>query len=682
MQLMPEFVSHTAQDFSWPPLSPLQSSPLPLSPLLAPLGVLMQASGVEVPRLGYQAARQAAELATFGRSEVPWQLARGGRGRDAAARLPPVRPPLQALSQARAQESPRKRARREGSPAPQRQRRDGLPAPADWEVLVDAGTFAVPLAEEEASELRRVADVAEAMGQLQAQRAAPAALSAQRLLPAAFWEAEPSQGAAAAAALEELAREGAPSGATPALVPVEAPWQPSQLSATQNATASQVPSPSQGPAAAAALCELARVGAVGPTQALLPAEQPWQPSQLSATQGGEPQLAAADDGSAGARVVAEGARCQPLGMAEASQGVAAAALREMAGLPQALRDAEQMRPLSAAAGLCELACGEAEGEHEQCDCCAGGFPPPRQRLHRVALEVPAAHVVREAGGAASGDERNGAGGSDCCSDGGDHGGESDGESGGGAVEGCHVLVEALDGRNSHVQITGRIQLDGTYSEVGQQLGRLVATGRLTCTAKRTIWDRVIAERDASMAERDGGEGAASQSGRRRRANQRMAAARSGGYGADERTQRVRTGGVAAVDDVDELLLQMHEEAGYELSVVAERLNVVTDENERRELVEELKDIIGDGPQLEPGAVGSEARKCYARAHVLVRDADKEAAASAFLQVMGHGVELCACAACGVRDPSNPANETVTLEGLGEPSQHRLLLALKLSGTFG
>ena len=81
-------------------------------------------------------------------------------------------------------------------------------------------------------------------------------------------------------------------------------------------------------------------------------------------------------------------------------------------------------------------------------------------------------------------------------------------------------------------------------------------------------------------------------------------------------------------------------------------------------------------------MGSEARKCYARAHVLVRDADKEAAASAFLQVMGHGVELCACAACGVRDPSNPANETVTLEGMGEPSQPRLPLALKLSGTFG
>ena len=271
MQRMPEFVSHTAQDFSWPPLSPLQSSPLPLSPLSAPLGVLMQASGVEVPRLGYQAARQAAELATFGRSEVPWQLARGGRGRDAAARLPPVHYPLQALSQARAQESPRKRARREGSTAPQ---------PADWGVLVDAGTFAVQLAEEEASELRRVADVAGAMAQLRAQRTAPAAPSAPRLLPAAFWEAEPSQGAAAAAALNELAREGAPLGATPALLPVEPPWQPSQLSATQNATASQVPSPSQGPAAAAALCELAGVGAVGPPPALLPVALPWQPSQL------------------------------------------------------------------------------------------------------------------------------------------------------------------------------------------------------------------------------------------------------------------------------------------------------------------------------------------------------------------------------------------------------------------
>ena len=86
-------------------------------------------------------------------------------------------------------------------------------------------------------------------------------------------------------------------GATPALLPVEPPWQPSQLSATQNATASQVPSPSQGPAAAAALCELAGVGAVGPTPALLPVALPWQPSQLSATQGGElPSVEAAAGG--------------------------------------------------------------------------------------------------------------------------------------------------------------------------------------------------------------------------------------------------------------------------------------------------------------------------------------------------------------------------------------------------
>ena len=94
---------------------------------------------------------------------------------------------------------------------------------------------------------------------------------------------------------------------SPADLAADEAWRFAPVGVLSHASSSLLPSPSQGPAAAAALCELARVGEDGPLRALLPAEQPWQPSQLSATQGDEPRSveAAAGDGSAEARATAK-----------------------------------------------------------------------------------------------------------------------------------------------------------------------------------------------------------------------------------------------------------------------------------------------------------------------------------------------------------------------------------------